>query len=75
MKRKLVSITQSKHCVQEIDWERELREAGWKPHTYRGHERRNMWISPQGTMHLGPYGAWRLMQSMKQWPTPDEGDK
>lgn len=53
-------------------WERELREAGWKPYMFRGHERRNMWVSPQGTMHLGPYGAWRLMQSMKQWPSSEE---
>lgn len=48
-------------------WERELREAGWRPHTFRGHERKSMWVTPNGEMFRGPYGAWRMMQSLRQW--------
>lgn len=48
-------------------WEADLREAGWKPYRYRGHERRTMWVAPDGSIHRGPYGAWRMMQSLRQW--------
>ena len=49
-------------------WERELREAGWRPWRHpRGHENNTIWVSPRGQMYRGPYGAWRVMQSIKQW--------
>ena len=49
-------------------WEKDLREAGWKP--YRFHDRREsktMWVAPDGNIYRGPYGAWRMMQSLRQW--------
>lgn len=48
-------------------WEKELRDAGWKPHTYRGREHRYVWVCPNGQLFRGPYGAWRMMKSLEQW--------
>ena len=49
-------------------WKRELKEAGWRQYRYRGHDYAHMWVSPKGEIYRGPYGAWRMMESMKQWP-------
>lgn len=48
-------------------WERELREAGWKPYQFRGKPRLHIWEAPNGALYHGPYAAWRMMQSVKQW--------
>jgi hypothetical protein len=43
------------------DYESELREAGWKPHLYRGKERLTMWVDPEdGKVYRGPYFAWEI---------------
>ena len=48
-------------------WERELREAGWRPYVWRGREKQHIWVAPNGSLYRGPYGAWRMMQSERQW--------
>lgn len=46
---------------QDVElWKRELAEAGWKP------VKSTVWQSPDGTMHLGPYGAWVKMLGMRE---------
>lgn len=37
----------------------DLAEAGWKQHS------RTIWKSPDGSFHLGPYGAWKAMVSQR----------
>ena len=46
-------------------WQRELREAGWKPYRIRGRDSITMWQAPSGNVYRGPYHAWRVMQSHK----------
>ena len=61
---------------QDIErWERELREAGWRPYRYRGRERKTMWVSPGGAIFRGPYGAWRVMRSCIEWPESEAGKR
>lgn len=60
-------MTANKPKTNLDQWERELREAGWKPYRFRGRERRTMWVALDGSIHRGPYGAWRMMQSLRQW--------
>lgn len=38
-------------------WCRELLAAGWMP--YRA---RTMWAAPDGSLHIGPFGAWSTMK-------------
>lgn len=39
-------------------WERELKAAGWTCTQYK-----LVWTAPNGTQHLGPFGAWRKMRA------------
>jgi hypothetical protein len=39
-------------------WERELKEAGWKPHGS------SHWIAPWGDWYRGPYKAWCVMGAL-----------
>src|ERR1017187_6671969 len=41
-------------------WERELTAAGWRPNN---HHSRTIWRSPSGSLHLGPFGAWKTMKA------------
>lgn len=50
-------------------WERELIAAGWRRYRYRGRESKTLWVSPHGTVHRGPHGAWEVMGRMKKWQT------
>ena len=43
-------------------WIAELRAAGWKP------KRFDIWQSPQGSWHRGPYTAWKLMREISDAP-------
>ena len=40
----------------------ELKAAGWKKAKPAW-----IWKSPQGTLHLGPYGAWKAMKLMEDY--------
>lgn len=42
----------------------QLQQAGWIPKT------RILWIAPNGTLHLGPHGAWKTMTELKESQVP-----
>lgn len=43
-------------CNQDVErWRRELRAAGWEERTHFA------WRAPNGSLHLGPHGAWHTM--------------
>lgn len=42
-------------------WVRELHEAGWK----EWRRRSTIWLSPDGDLFLGPYGAWKKMREQR----------
>ena len=43
------------------NWEAELTDAGWT------RTRFDLWKSPHGDLYRGPFHAWKVMNSIKQW--------
>ena len=55
IRKMLLAVVDDCKATQPEEMRIQLIAAGWKPMT------QHIWKHPNGSLHLGPYGAWKKM--------------